>query len=412
MSYDDMMTRFPLWQQILVALALGIITGVLAGPDAAALKPIGDIFIRLISMIVMPLIMAAIISGLTTMEDPRSMGRMGGRAVSLYLISTTIAVSIGLVAALLVSPGSGAVIPIGSALPASPIPDNQDSLMQLLVSLFPRNPFASMAEGNMLHIILFSILVGIAINLAGDKAAPCKALADSLLDVMIALTGLIMRVAPIGIFALLASITGQQGVEALLPLVTLVATLYGVFLLHILLVYGGLIRMLTQLPLGPFFRKVIDAQLMAFSTSSSAATMPVTLSSVRDRLGVSHTTSGFVVPLGVTVNMDGSAINFVIGSLFVAQAAGIDLSVTQLVIIFFASILSSIGTAGIPGVAGTGFIIILGAAGLPLEGLALLLVVDRISDMMRTSVNVTGDAAVSVIVDSQLNQLDKQRYLA
>lgn len=401
----------PLWLQILAAIGFGIIAGLLFGEQMQVLQPLGDIFIRMIRMIIVPLIFAAIVSGLTSIHDPRKMSRVGLKAFGMYLLTTTCAVTIGLAVVLIIAPGVGGILPSGSDL-SQQQPLDLLPISALLTNIFPSNPIASMAEGNMLQIIVFSILIALATNAAGDAARPFKEFMDSIVAIMIQLTGLVMRFAPIGVFALMAAIVGQQGLQALLPLAMLLLAIYLGCFLQMLLTYGTLLKLLGRLNPASFYRKIIEGQLVAFTTSSSAATMPVTLRVTEQRLGVSHGTASFVIPLGMTVNMDGSALNFVIGTIFVAQVAGIDLTLLQYGLIMASSALISIGTAGVPGAAASGFLITLGVAGLPLEGMVLIIAVERLADMIRTAVNVTGDAAVAVIVDHSEQSLDIERYNA
>lgn len=395
-----------LWQRILLGIILGIALGALWPEGALALQPLGDIFLNLIRMIVVPLVFGCIISGLTSIADPKAAGRLGFKAVSLYLFTSIGAVCIGLAFAELFRPGDGIALPHESAAQAQEAP----SLLALLVDIFPSNPFASMAEGNMLQVITFAILVGLSINLTGDKAEPFKRMINAFTEVMIRMTRIIMQFAPVGIFALLAMITARQGLSVLMPLLGFLLLYYLACAVHVLLVYGGLIRFIARLPVAPFLKKMPEAQLFAFSTSSSAATLPVTLRVVQEKLGISRSTASFVLPMGMTVNMDGSALNYVLGAVFVAQAAGIDLTSAQYAVILFTSVITSIGMAGVPAVAASGFIVVLSAVNLPLEGIALILVVDRLMDMLRTAVNVTGDAAVALTVDRLEGRLDEAHY--
>ena len=399
----------PLWQRILIGLVLGILAGVLFRQDTQILKPIGDLFINAIRMLIVPLIFTTLVAGMTSMDHPGRLASVGAKAFGLYLGTTAIAISIGLAFGHLLQPGAGLSLPAPDGMTeAAPAP----TFAEVLVGLIPTNPIAAFAEGNVLQIIVFALLIGTAIVLSGDKAKPVKDVIISASEVMYRLTHLVMELAPFGVFALIAVVAGQYGLTVLLPLLKLMVAIYAACLVHIVVTYGGLVSLIARLSPVPFFRGIVDAQAVAFTTASSSATLPVTMSCVEDNLGVSKSTSGFVLPLGATINMDGTALYQGVAALFVAQAIGVDLSVGQHLVIIATATLAAIGSAGIPGAGLIMLTLVLTSVGLPLEGVAVIAGIDRLLDMMRTMTNVTGDAAVAVTVGKSEGTLDVDSYKA
>jgi len=284
------------------------------------------------------------------------------------------------------------------------------SIVDTLISLVPSNPVQAFATDNILQVIVFALLFGLAINMAGEKGKPAARIIDSLAEVMLKLTGMVMEFAPFGVFGLMAWVSGKFGLGVLLPLAKVILVVYAGCALHAILVYGGLIALLARVNPTRFFRGMADAQLVAFSTASSAGTLPVNLRCTQRNLGVSESISSFVLPLGATLNMDGTALYQGVTALFVAQAYGIDLTFAHYVTIVISAVLASIGTAGVPGAGMIMLSLVLSSVGLPLEGVALIAGIDRILDMIRTTVNITGDAAGSVIIARSENELDVDVY--
>lgn len=394
-----------IWQQILLGLVLGIIVGLAVGDLADYLKPLGTIFIGLIKMIIVPLIFTSIVSSITGMQDMNAFGRLGLKGFVLYLFTTTVAICIGLVIATVLEPGAGIQLNFSENSMAAESP----SISQMFINMVPVNPVASMADGKVLQIIVFAIILGAAINLAGDKGKPVADLAHSMAEVTYKITHIIMRIAPIGVFALMAWIAGTQEKKVLFSLIKIFYTLYGGCIIQILCVYGGLV-MLSGLNVKHFFTKIIDAQIMAYSTASSAATLPVTMRTVQEKLGVSESTSSFILPLGATVNMDGTAMYQGVVVVFVAQAMGIDLTFDQYLTVILTATLASIGTASVPSAGLITLTLVLTSVGLPLDVIALIAGIDRILDMMRTLTNVTGDAAVAIAIDKSEKRLNHEVY--
>ncbi|VXC89098.1 Glutamate transporter homolog [Pseudomonas sp. 8Z] len=400
------LARVPLWQQILVGLALGVVVGMLFKSGAQALMPVGTLFLNAIKMLIVPLVFISLVAGITAMSDSAKLGRISVKTITIYLITTAFAVSIGLLFGTLFSPGEGMHMVASGSAEAKQAP----SLVQILVGLVPTNPVTAFAEGNILQIIVFAIALGVSMNLVGEKAAPAIRLFDSLAEVLYKLTDLVMRFAPIGVFALIAGVVASHGIEVLLPLAGVIGVIYLASLAHLLLIYGGLIGGLARLSPLRFFRGIAPALAVAFSTSSSSGTLPVSIECARKNLGVSQGVAGFVLPVGATINMDGTAIYQGVLALFIAQAFGIDLNAGQYLMIILTATLASIGTAGIPGAGLIMLGLVLSSVGLPLEGVALIAGIDRILDMARTTVNVAGDLMTTTLVGNSEKELDRDIY--
>ncbi len=392
----------PIWARVLIGLVAGAVTGALFGERILWLDPVGQAFIAAIKMLVVPLIFVSLVGGIASIGDMSRMGRIGGRTVGWYLLTTAAAIPVGLAIAVWLQPGAG----MGLAPPADGFAEETPSLAESLVALVPDNPFAAFASGDNLQVIVFSLLFGIALAAVGERGAPVTRLVDSLAAVIFKLTEMIIAVAPVGVFALIAVTTGRYGLDVLLPLGKLIAGVYAGCLIHAVVTLGGLIAFVGGVSPLQFFRGVLEAQIVAFSTTTAAGTLPVTISCARHNLGVSEEVSGFVLPIGATINMDGTAIYQAVAAVFIAQAYGIDLTPLQYGTILVASVLASIGTAAIPAAGLMVLSIVLTSVGLPLEGIALVAGIDRILDMARTTVNVTGDAAVSLLVAKAEGDLD------
>ena len=374
----------------------------------ALLRPVGQLFMRLIKMVVVPLVFASLLVGVAGLGDIRKLGRLGGRTLGLYLGTTAVAVSLGLACAYVIQPGEfiapadRAVLlaQFGSAAgdrmaAAAVSPSTVDTLLDVV----PTNPVDSLTSGNMLQIIFFAIVLGVAITALGtEEGALVVSLFEKLQNAMIVIIGWVMRLAPYGVAALVAEVTGTSGVSVLTALLVYAATVILGLTLHAGLVYGGLVRMLGRIPWGAFMRAARPAQLIAFSTSSSSATLPVSLECAEKRIGVSNGVASFVLPLGSTVNMDGTALYQGVAAIFIAQVFQTDLSFGAQLGIVLAATMASVGAAGVPGAGMITLALVLTSAGIPTVGLALILGVDRILDMFRTAVNVTGDLAVTTVM--------------
>ncbi|NRH27609.1 dicarboxylate/amino acid:cation symporter [Pseudomonas sp. MS19] len=394
--------RMPLWQKIMIGLVLGVITGAIFKQDALIIAPIGTLFLNAIKMLIVPLVFVSLVSGITSMQDTAKLGRISIKTISIYMVTTAFAVSIGLLFGALFTPGEGLNMVASGTETAKEAP----SLVSILVGLVPSNPVTAFAEGNVLQIIVFAIAIGVSMNLVGEKAAPVVKLFDGLAETFYKLTDLVMSLAPYGVFALIAGVVGSHGAEVLLPLAQVIGVIYLASIAHVILVYGGLIGLLARLNPARFFRGIAPALAVAFSTSSSSGTLPVSIECARKNLGVSEGVAGFVLPVGATINMDGTAIYQGVLALFIAQAFGVDLGAGQYMMIILTATLASIGTAGVPGAGLIMLGLVLTAAGLPLEGVALIAGIDRILDMMRTAVNVAGDLMTTTLVARSEKELD------
>lgn len=395
-----------LWLKILIAMLLGIIVGAFLGPKAEYLKWIGQLFLNLISMLIVPLVFASMTVGITSIHDPEKLGRVGLKTLFLYLVTTLIAIGIGIGFAYLFKPGVG----LGLQSAALATTETPPTIGDILLSIIPANPILSMAEGNVLQIIVFSIFLGLAINFAGPRGKPLLSVLESLADVMYRLTSIVMAFSPIGVFALMAWVAGTFGVSVLLPLTKFLAIYYLACFLHLGVVFCGILKFLAKVSPWPFFRGMSDAIMVAFSTCSSSAALPVSLHCAQENLGISRNIASFVLPLGSTINMNGAALFQGMSAVFIAQGFGIELSAQALLTIVVTATLSAIGAAGIPG---TGFImltVVFTSAGIPIEGLAILAGVDRIREMISTVLNVLGDAVCALYVAKQEGELDERRY--
>jgi Na+/H+-dicarboxylate symporter len=393
--------------KILIGLILGALLGPLMGDFAVMLEPFGQAFIRLLIMIVIPLVMASLIIGTASLGDLKKLGRIGVKTVGYYLVATAMAVSLGLVAGAVVQPGSSLDEDVKTELLAEYGGTNEQGLAQLqekptlqdlLFNIIPRNPIAAMANMDMLQIIFFSLFLGIALTvLTEPKRKPLIDVLESVNDAMVVMVEMIMKIAPYGVFILIAAVAGRFGYGVLLSLLQYVLVTIGAMILFTLTFYPITLR-LSGLSPALFFKRFYEVMVFAFSTSSSNAALPINIRICEEDLGVSRGVASFVLPLGATVNMNGTAIYQGVSTIFIAQVYGIELSLTALVTVVITATLASIGAAGVPGIGFITLTIVLQALGIPLEGLAMILGVERILDMTRTAVNVTGDASAAVWV--------------
>jgi len=398
----------PLWQRVIGALVLGVVLGVLWGPGAESIKWIGDLFISAVKMLVIPLIFFTLVSGVAALGNLNRLGAIGVRALGLFIATGLAAVTIGLALGTIFQPGAGLnlSLPEGAVIPEA----QHTSASDMLLAMIPDNPVAAMAEGQILPVIVFALLFGISLLLAKEEGAPLVRGFDAGAIVMQKMTMIVMELTPLGVFALMAWVAGSYGLSALKPLATLIILNYVGCFLVIFGVYAFILKFVARLPLSDFYRGVIDAQAVAFSTASSNATLPVTLRCVQRNLGVSKSVSGFTISLGATVNMDGTAMYLGLVAMFGAQLYGIDLGVGSYVVIALAATLGSVGVAGIPGGGLVMMGFVLGAAGIPLETIAFVAGVNHIMDMMRTATNVTGDSTVAVTVAKLAGEIDIAEY--
>jgi Na+/H+-dicarboxylate symporter len=402
--------RIPLWQRVIAALILGIITGLVWGEGAVAIKWIGDLFIRAIKMLVVPLIFFSLVAGVASIGDIRKLGAVGGRAMLMFLVTGQLAVILGLTMGTLIKPGLGVDASL-AGVTQTPAPP-QTTVTDMILKMVPENVVQAMATMDVLALIVFSLLLGIGILMAEKDGEPVARIFDSGAVIMQKVTILVMELTPFGVFALMAWVAGTFGFEGLIPLAKLVALNYIGCAIIILVMYSAMIKFMAKLPVIDFFRGMIDAIAVSYSTASSNATLPVTLRCTQRNLGVSPSVSSFVVSLGATINMNGTAMYLGLATLFGAQIFGVDLSWGDYVMIAVTSTLGAVGAAGIPGAGLIMMALVFGSVGVPLETIALVAGVDRIMDMIRTTTNITGDAAVAVTVAAMTGELNREEMIS
>lgn len=418
--------------QIIIGLILGLIYGSFAASvgwqqfTADWIAPFGTIFINLLKLIAVPLVLASLICGVASLSDLRKLSRIGGKTILLYLITTTIAVSLGLALVNILKPGHYVPAEMREQLQLAYEKDassqadlarqaREKGPLQPLVDIVPSNLFDSASDNrNMLQIVFVALLVGIAlIQLDAAQSRPLLEFFSSINEVIIRIVDLVMLMAPLGVFALISGTITSIAEENIMQVINLLGALgYYCFavvlglMLQGFVTYSIILRLMTPMSLGKFFKGIAPVQLVAFSTSSSGATLPVTMEKCHEELGVSEEVTSFVLPLGATINMDGTALYQAIAAVFIAQALGMDLSLSAQMVIILTAVLASIGTAAVPSAGIIMLVIILEAVGVPSAGIALILGVDRILDMLRTVTNVTGDGCVCVVIASSEGQLE------
>lgn len=406
---------------MLAGIAVGFLLKVMMGEDGDYIIPlglfdlsvktlfvegifevIGQIFIASLKMLVVPLVFVSLICGTCSLQDTTKLGRIGGKAISLYLITTAIAISFAMGLAFLVSPGEGVDLTTTSTFEAKEAP----TLAQVFIQMFPSNPFAAFAQGNMLQVIVFALLFGISIALSGEAGNRIASLFEDLNVVVMRLVTILMNLAPYGVFCLLAKLFSTMDFSVFENIMFYFVVVFVALILHGLVTYSVLFKVFTGLNPIVFLKKMRDAMLFAFSTSSSNATIPVTMETATKKLGANNSIASFTVPLGATINMDGTAIMQGVATVFIAQVFNVDLTFMDFLLVILTATLASIGTAGVPGVGLIMLAMVLEQVGLPVEGIALIIGVDRLLDMTRTAVNVTGDCMVTSIVAKSEGQMD------
>ncbi|MCT4347705.1 MULTISPECIES: dicarboxylate/amino acid:cation symporter [Vibrio] len=366
----------------------------------------GQIFVASLKMLVVPLVFVSLVCGTSSLKDLSTLGRMGGKTLALYIGTTAVAITLALTIGNLFQPGAGADLTAASSFKSADAP----SLGQVIIDMFPTNPIQAMAEGRTLQVIVFAVLFGIAISAAGKPGERIAAVFSDLNEVIMKLVALLMNLAPYGVFFLMAKLFSGLGLGAIWNLAEYFLVLAGTLLLHGLVTYSAMLKGFTGLSPITFLRKMEDAIMFAFSTASSNATIPVTMETAKNRMGVDNKVASFTVPLGATVNMDGTAIMQGVATAFIAQAYNIDLTMGDYLMVILTATLASVGTAGVPGVGLVMLAMVLNQVGLPLEGIALIMGVDRLLDMIRTAVNITGDSAVTIIVAKSEGSFDEARF--
>lgn len=367
---------------------------------------IGQIFMASLRMLVVPLVFVSLVCGVCSLKDTSKLGRIGGKAIILYLVTTAIAISFAIFVALVIAPGEGVNMVSNTSFASKEAP----SLAQVIIQMFPTNPFKSFAQGNMLQVIVFALLFGIAIALSGKSGERIASFFEDLSVVIMRLVTILMNLAPYGVFALLATLFTTVSLATFGNLIEYFLVVFFVLIIHALFTYPVILKLLTGLNPLIFLKKMRGTAIFAFSTASSNATIPVTLETATKKMGVKNSIASFTVPLGATINMDGTAIMQGVATVFIAQVFTQDLSLADYLTVVLTATLASIGTAGVPGVGLIMLAMVLQQVGLPVEGIALIIGVDRLLDMTRTAVNVTGDSMVSIIVAKSEDQFDNDMY--
>ncbi len=389
--------------KIFIALILSVVVGLIAGEPGLPfinwwIAPIGTIFINLIKMMIVPVVFFSLVVGMTSLGDTKKLGRIGLKTILLYLCTTAVAIVIGFGIAGLVHPGVGLQMASEAAVKVKEAP----SIMQVFVAMVPANPIEAMAKAQILPVIIFSLFVGVGIlKVGGERAELLVRFFDAGAEVSYKIIGLVMSFAPYGVFALLLPVVAKNGPKVLLPLMSVIACVAVGCAIHAIAVYSTLAKVWGGHTPLEFFKGMSEQMLIAFTTCSSAASLPVNMKNCQEKLGVSREVSSFVLPLGATINMDGTALYMGVCTLFIANVFGIDLTAGQMMMIVLTGTLASIGTAGVPGAGLIMLAMVLQSVGLPIEGMALVAGIDRVLDMFRTCLNITGDGAVTIVMDQE-----------
>ena len=399
-----------LWQKVTLGLVAGIFFGIYAPLEyAKAVKPMGDIFLSLIKMVIMPLIFFSLISGMTNISDPDALGRIGMKATIAFLSTTVFAVLFGIGVALILEPGVGTIIELGDV--ASIAKPTEFDAMTFFVNIIPTNPIEAFAKGEVLQVVFFALFLGVTINKMGPNTQELRAVIHSSARLFIKMISYVIELAPYAAFALIAWVVSTQGVAVLFSLSKLVFAVVIAMVLQYL-IFGLMIMVFCRMSPMPFYRKSWEYQVIALSSASSKATLPTTMEVCNQRLGVSESSTAFLLPLGAALNMNGFAINLSLTTIFFAQMLGVPLEFHDYLIIVLTSTLGSIGGAGIPGASLIMLPMVLASVNLPIEGVAILAGIDRVLDMLRTAINITGDATITLIVDNSEGTLDREKYLS
>lgn len=399
-----------LWQKVVLGLFLGLFFGIYLPQYANDVKPIGTVFLRLIQMVIHPIIFFSLVSGITSMSDPSSLGRVGIKSVLAFLGTTFFAVIFGLTVALVLRPGEGVIIDFG-------VPQERNfkeggfNVIDFLINIVPNNIVGAFADGNTLQIVFFAVFTGFILNAMGSVSDPVKDLINILAKMVLKMISRIVELSPYGAFALTAWVVGTQGLDVMISLSRLVAAVTIAMVLQYL-IFGIFILVFCKLSPVPFYKKSFEYQIIALSTGSSKASLATTMQVCREKLGVSESSTSFVLPLGASINMDGFAINLALTTIFFAQIMGINLTVSDYMIIILTATLGSIGGAGIPGASLIMLPMVLSSVNMPIEGVAIIAGIDRVLDLLRTAINITGDATITLIIDSSEGTLDKDLYYA
>ena len=413
-----MKKKISLTTKILIGLFLGFICGLILKsiPDSyikdtiiigGILKIFGTGFTTAIKMMVVPLVFVSLVCGTSSMGDIKKLGRIGTKTMAFYLSTTAVAIIIALFLGSVLKPGAG--LDMSHMVSGEVSIGESKSLVDIILGIVPSNPIKAFADGEMLQIIFFAMITGIAMSIVGKKAEPVRVIFESLNEICMKMVGIIMLFAPYGVFALVCDTFSSVGQDAIIVLIKYVAVVLLGMGIHITCVYGGMFKLFTKEKIMPFLKKFTSVAAITFSTASSNASVPASME-ILEELGVGKTTRSFTIPMGATINMDGTAIMQGVAALFIAQIYGIDLSINQMITIILTATLASIGTAGVPGVGMIMLSMVLTSVNLPLEGIGLIMGVERIIDMFRTTVNVMGDNICTLIIANSENDFDKDMF--
>ena len=394
--------------QILAGLILGIVVGMFVSADIAQtwFRPLGDLFIRLIRMVVVPLVFATLVAGAAGISDVSKLGRVAVKTLLFFMVTSAISVIFGLVIANMIDPGIGVTLST-EGLKAAQV--KAPSFVKTLLDIVPINPMEAFAKGSILQIIFFAIMFGFCLNMMGEKGKYIYEFFDVMGQIMIRMTSIVMRYAPIGVFGLMAAVVSQHGLAVLLPLGKLILSSFIATSLLIIIIYIPWVKFWIRIPLGTYFKTIFEPWVIAFTTCSSAAAMAANLVAAR-KLGASNAIASFAVPLGNTINMNGTAVYMGVCAVFAAQIYGIDLSMTDQVIVVLTGVLAAVGTAGVPGAGLIMSTLVFTQIGIPLEVIALIAGVDRVLDMIRTSINVVGDSTTALAVSRMEGELGSEPF--
>ena len=411
--------RLGVTTKIFIGLILGLITGIAlyAMPDSGFKSDVvinglfylvGQAFLRSILMMVVPLVFISLVNGSAGMGDVKKLGRIGIRTIAFYLVTTAVAISIAITLASFVNPGVG--LDLSDIVQSEPTINETIPLVEVLLDMIPRNPIAAMSNGNMLQIVVFAVFMGIGLSSMGEKSKHITIIFEVLNDLMMKMVGFVMMLAPYGVFALIARTFATEGFDVMIPLLKYMLTVVAALAIHAVITYGGMLKAFTGLSAIKLLKNLGPALSVAFSTASSGATLPVTMDTAEKDLGVSKSIAAFTLPLGATINMDGTAIMQGVATIFIAQVYGIDLSFSAILTVILTATLASIGTAGVPGVGLVMLSMVLQSVGLPIEGIALIMGIDRTLDMARTAINITGDTVCTVIIARAEGEFDEDTF--
>lgn len=407
-----------LTKKILIGMLLGMILGSainLIGYQGViktffidgVIEVIGRIFLSSLKLLVVPMVFVSLVTGSGSLNDIKKLGRLGTKTFAIYLLTTALAISLALIVALLLNPGKGFVqLSAPTTFEAKAAP----SLVDTISNVFPSNPIQSMAQGEMLQIIVFALLFGIGLTLSGEAGKRTLKIFNDLNEIIMKIVLMLIELAPYGVFALITKVFAQQGFAAIAPMAKYFFIVLGVLIIHATVIYGLLLKIFAKLNPVYFYKQISEVLIFAFSTASSNATIPVTLEVVEKKLGVKKSIASFTIPFGATINMDGTAIMQGVATVFVSQVYGIEIGLTGYLMVIVTATLASIGTAGVPGVGLVMLAMVFNQVGLPVEGIGMIIGVDRLLDMVRTAVNVTGDAVVSCVVARSESQFDEEVY--